>query len=101
MGTDGLKERIELRAGDLVISKDSNEAGILMQKHKVLRSGTEPSEFSRWYYAWRIKWNREASQEDQIQWSSLLESTYEEKKLIRNIKDGTIEYYSRKNIVCN
>jgi len=92
---------IRLQPGDLVVNKKSSEVGILLQKHKVLRNMTTSEQTSRWYYAWRVKWNKESSKKDEIKWVDLLESSLEEKKLIRDIKDGNIEHYSTNGISCN
>ena len=103
MGKTVLKEKIHLRVGDLVVDKDSSEAGILLQKHKVLR-GYEPKELSpirRSYYAWRIKWNKETSKENEMKWYELFENTFDERKLLRDIKDGRMEHYSSNNTTCN
>ena len=101
MGNRKRNKQDILVPGDLVIYKDSKEAGILMQKHKVLRSGSTDPTISRWYYAWRIKWNREVDLDSQLDWTRRLESSLDEEKLLREIQDGKIELYKTKNITCN
>ena len=101
MGNRKVNKQNILVPGDLVVYKDSKEAGILMQKHKVLRHGMSEPADSRWYYAWRIKWNREVDLNSQLDWTKRLESSLDEQKLLRGIKDGEIELYKAKNITCN
>ena len=98
MGNSKVNEQETLVPGDLVVYKDSKEAGILMQKHKVLRTSTSESVGSRWYYAWRIKWNKEVDRNGQLDWTKRLESSLDEQRLLRGIKDGKIELYKTKNI---
>jgi len=98
MGKDLLRQAVRLQPGDLVIDKTSSEVGILMQKHKVLRSyqRVEGHSDSRWYYAWRIKWNKESAAKQKVKWVDLLENSLDEKKLLRDIEEGKYEHYSNK-----
>tara|TARA_E500000331_G_scaffold358533_1_gene426299 strand:+ start:3660 stop:3974 length:315 start_codon:yes stop_codon:yes gene_type:complete len=98
MGTDISKRSAGLRRGDLVVYKDSKDVGILVQKHKVLRTGSPNVPIERWYYAWRIKWNRELPIEPKYEWKKNLESSLDEKKLLRDIKEGRIDHYSASGV---
>lgn len=103
MGKEISKSEVHLRPGDLIINKISKEAGVLMQKHKVLRSYERPvkGQRSHWYYAWRIRWNKDTSKVGEINWSDRLESTYDESKLLQNIDEGLLDHYSKKEDTCN
>ena len=94
---------VKLHAGDLLVLPNTKMAGILMQKHKVLRvyDPKLSSDFSRWYFAWRIKWNREASSDKVVKWITLLDEQIDEQKLIKDIESGEIEHYSKTDMTCN
>jgi len=103
MGKDLTKRAVQLRAGDLVVKQNPSKAGILMQKHKVLRNRELDGEMvmSRWYFAWRVKWNREADKKETVRWIELLDEQIDEEKLLNDIKSGRIEHYSSDNTECN
>jgi thiamine biosynthesis protein ThiC len=101
MGKRITKEQDFLVPGDLVVYKDSHEAGILMQKHKVLRTVDSRFAEHRWYYAWRIMWNKEIDVSTQFEWTKRLESSLDEEILIREIKEGKIQHYRNKDAACN
>ena len=103
MGKRVKQSSVKLRVGDLLIVPESREAGILLQKHKVLRT-YDPKlsdNFSRWYFAWRVKWNKEVEPGKIVQWVSLLDEQIDEQKLINDIENGKIEHYSKNDITCN
>ena len=101
MGKCTKNNSVKLHAGDLLVLPNTKMAGVLLQKHKVLRSYSGHSDFSRWYYAWRIKWNREASTDKVVRWITLLDEQIDEQRLIKDIENGQIEHYSKNNITCN
>tara|TARA_Y100000592_G_C5210363_1_gene194638 strand:- start:162 stop:467 length:306 start_codon:yes stop_codon:yes gene_type:complete len=101
MGKHIKNSSLKLHAGDLLVLPNTKMAGVLLQKHKVLRSYTEHSNFNRWYYAWRIKWNKETSTDKVVKWITLLDEQIDEQKLINDIESGEIEHYSKNSITCN
>ena len=100
MGKQTKSGSIKLHAGDLLVLPNTKMAGILMQKHKVLRAYSGHSDLSRWYFAWRIKWNREASTDKIVKWVTLLDQQIDEQRLIKDIENGQIEHYSKTNTTC-
>jgi len=82
-------DTILLGTGDLIVDHGNNSVGILLQKHKVLKSGID----GNWEWAWRIKWSKTTKfdPEGQLGWISFHASS--EKSLIREIREGLVEHY--------
>ena len=99
MGKHIKNSSVKLHAGDLLIFPNTKMAGILLQKHKVLRTYDPKlsSELirSRWYFAWRIKWNKEVTTDKIVKWIESLDQQIDEQKLIKDIESGEIEHYSK------
>ena len=97
MGKRTKSSSVKLHAGDLLVFPKTKMAGILLQKHKVLRT-YDPNlseNLSRWYFAWRIRWNKEPNTDKVVKWITQLDEQIDEEKLINDIKSGEIEHYGQ------
>ena len=56
--TDPKAIDITLVTGDLIVNKETNNSGVLLEKHRLIR-GADENDKSSHEWAWTIKWSNE------------------------------------------
>ncbi len=93
--TDPKTNNIILGQGDLIVNKDSQNVGILLAKHRLLRGYSEQTEQKPgWEWAWSIKWAKEKQKTGNNDYSWVNCHACSENSIINEIKEGSIEHYS-------
>ena len=101
--TNPNQTNITLGVGDLIINIRSKTVGVLLEKHRLLKTiGTASSsegfnrEATSWDWVWSIKWSNKTEKDVKkfSKWVKSYAST--EQSLIEDIKKGEIEHYSVK-----
>ena len=89
----GGESEYKLKVGDLLIDIETNNSGILVQKHRVLStSGRFIND--RWYWAWRIRWARNPETKNIAKWTDNFDNTTAESIIVNNIKEGKVKHFT-------
>ena len=81
--------------GDLIVNKETNNIGILMEKHRLIKSSLDARvDKSTWEWAWSIKWSKKPkkSKNDTLSWVKFYACS--ENAILEEIKGGSLEHYS-------
>jgi hypothetical protein len=89
-----LKTDVCFGIGDLIVNKETKNIGILMEKHRLIRTNSEELVSPSWEWAWSIKWSRNPSNDENISTSWIKFHACSENAIIKEIKGGSIEHYS-------
>ena len=90
-----LKNNICFGIGDLIINKETKNVGILMEKHRLVRSAESRTDQNRW--AWSIKWSKNPKNMSDGKKNWIKFHACSEEAILEEITGGTIEYYGVNN----
>jgi len=93
--TDPKTIDITLDTGDLIVNKETNNSGVLLAKHRLLRGTTENDRPSH-EWAWTIKWSNEKFKTKKKYHDWVKSYACSESAIIDEIKQGVMEHYSGK-----
>tara|TARA_B100000287_G_C20670662_1_gene793275 strand:- start:3431 stop:3733 length:303 start_codon:yes stop_codon:yes gene_type:complete len=92
---DKLKNNICFGIGDLIVNKETNNIGILMEKHRLIKSSVDARvDKSTWEWAWSIKWSKNPKNSKNISKSWIKFYACSENAILEEIKGGSLEHYS-------
>lgn len=90
-----LKNDIRFGIGDLIVNKETKNIGILLEKHRLIRSDSRrPDDNDGWEWAWSIKWSKNPKDTKNISRSWIKFYACSESAILEEIKGGSLEHYS-------
>lgn len=94
--TDPKNITILLGVGDLIVNVESQTIGVLLEKHRLLRTSVRRESKNVWEWAWSIKWSSEPQKATKANSSWVKFHACSEQSIINEIKRGLVEHYSVK-----
>lgn len=91
--TDPKSNDINLTTGDLIVNTESQIIGILMEKHRLLRSSSADPDRA-WEWAWSIRWsdNNKPEKFESVPWIKF--HACSENSILEEIRKGYVVHYS-------
>ena len=94
--TDPKTNDILLGTGDLIVNTEKKTIGVLLERHRLLRSTAALRPEAAYEWAWTIKWSNEEKKSRNTKGAWVKFYACSEKSILDEIRKGFVDHYSVK-----